>query len=285
MNNSADPINAISVDVEEYFHVSAFANVIDRNDWGSLQRRSQGRVAELLDLFDEFDVKATFFVLGWLAEREPQMVRRIASRGHEIACHGYSHRLIYEQTPDDFRAETTKAKSILEDLIDDPVLGYRAATYSITEKSLWALDILWDAGFTYDSSIFPILHDRYGIPTAPTEPHRLETPNGKSIIEFPLSTLSLTRLKLPVAGGGYFRLYPYVFSRWALKRINQGGQPFIFYLHPWELDPNQPHVNASSMNTFRHYNNLRKFQPRLRRLLSDFQFDRTDNALKRLDLL
>lgn len=264
--------NALTVDVEDYFHVSAFADNIDRQQWESQPSRVENNTIHLLDIFDEHKVKATFFVLGWVAERKKVLVREIADRGHEVACHGYSHQLVYNQTPEVFEEETVRSKSILEDIIQTPVRGYRAASYSITDQSLWAIDILAETGFVYDSSIFPVRHDRYGIPDTPEHPYRIDTRSGCSIVEFPLSTASIFSYRLPVAGGGYFRLYPYWLSKAGLKQVNRRQQPFIFYLHPWEIDSNQPRVDASWLSRFRHYNNLHKCEPRLRQLLQDFKF-------------
>ena len=276
--------NALTVDVEDYFHVSAFAKSIDQVDWGNHQLRVEDNTRRLMDMFDEYDVKATFFVLGWVAERTHGLIKDIADRGHEVACHGYSHQLVYNQTPEVFREETLRSKHLLEDLVQTPVRGYRAASYSITEKSRWALDILAEAGFDYDSSIFPVRHDRYGIPDAPEFPHRLETPDGHSLVEFPLSTAKLFSYRLPVAGGGYFRLYPYALTRAGLGQINRRQQPFIFYLHPWEIDPDQPKVKASWFSNFRHYNNLDKCEPRMRNLLSEFKFGTVWDVLSTLGL-
>jgi polysaccharide deacetylase family protein (PEP-CTERM system associated) len=213
------------------------------------------------------------------------LVRTIAERGHELACHGYSHQLIYEQTPTVFREETVRAVAYLEDQVQRPVLGYRAASYSITQRSLWAIDILAELGFSYDSSIFPIRHDCYGIPGSPRFPYRLTTPGGCSIIEFPPSTLSLLGYRLPIAGGGYFRLYPYQLTRSALAYLNRvEGRPFIFYLHPWEIDPEQPRIRAGRLSTFRHYTNLNRCEARLCRLLQDFQFVQVRNVLETLSI-
>jgi polysaccharide deacetylase family protein (PEP-CTERM system associated) len=239
----------------------------------------------LLDLFDQHGVKATFFVLGWVAERTPGLVREIASRGHEVACHGYSHQLVYNQSPRVFREETIRSKILLEDIIQSPVNGYRAASYSITGRSLWALDIIADAGFEYDSSIFPVHHDRYGIPDASEYPHRLKTPNGNWLVEFPLSTARIFGLRLPVAGGGYFRLYSYAITKAGLNQINRRQKPFIFYLHPWEIDTEQPKISAGWKSRFRHYNNLDKCEHRLRRLMNDFNFGTAAAVLKGLDLV
>ena len=274
--------NALTVDVEDYFHVAAFARQIDPSTWDRFPLRVERNTQRLLDLFAEREVRATFFVLGWVAERCPGLVRAIAERGHEVACHGYSHQLIYGQTPAVFREETIRAKACLEDQAQGPVLGYRAASYSITKRSLWALDILAELGFAYDSSIFPVHHDRYGIPDSPRWPYQIDTKGG-SLIEFPPSTLSVGGHRLPVGGGGYFRIYPYQLTRFALSRINRMEErPFIFYLHPWEVDPEQPRIHAGWLSTFRHYTNLRRCEARLRHLLRDFQFAPARDVLEGL---
>jgi polysaccharide deacetylase family protein (PEP-CTERM system associated) len=278
--------NALTVDVEDYFHVAALAPSIPRDSWNSRESRVVGNTQRLLAIFEQFGVRGTFFVLGWVAERYPQLVKDIAARGHEIACHGFSHRLVYEQSPKEFHEETLRSKSLLEDITGSAVLGYRAASYSIVRESLWALDIIADLGFTYDSSIFPVRHDRYGIPNAERVPHRMSTPGGKSIVEWPLATARLFGFRLPVAGGGYFRLLPYWLSRWGLASINQRElQPFIFYLHPWEVDPAQPRVHAGWLSQFRHYTNLDQCEARLRRLLGEFEFGTARDCLANLGLL
>lgn len=278
--------NALTVDVEDYFHVAALARGIDRKSWDSRESRVVANSNKLLGIFDQFGVKATFFVLGWVAERHPALVREISDRGHEVACHGYSHRLVYEQTPKEFHEETLHAKNILEGITGNAVHGYRAASYSIVRESLWALDILQELGFTYDSSIFPVHHDRYGIPDAKRVPHRLCTPEGKFIVEWPLATANFFGYRLPVAGGGYFRLLPYWFSRWGLASINRREQlPFNFYLHPWEIDPAQPRIPASLLSRFRHYTNLEKCEDRLRCLLAEFRFGTARDGLVQLGLL
>ncbi len=277
--------NALTVDVEDYFQVSAFAKNIDQKDWGSHPLRVENNTRKLLDMFDAYQLKATFFVLGWVAERQKDLVLEIAKRGHEVACHGYSHQLVYNQSAEVFQEETVRAKNILEDIIQQPVRGYRAASYSITEKSKWALDILAESGFIYDSSIFPVRHDRYGMPDTPEYPYRLKTPAGHSIIEFPLSTAKIINYRLPVAGGGYFRLYPYWLSKMGLQQINRQQKPFIFYLHPWEIDPEQPRIAASWFSSFRHYNNLDKCEARLRNLMTDFKFGTTWDVLNTLGLI
>jgi len=278
--------NALTIDVEDYFHVSAFAASIDRRNWDQYASRVTGNTQTLLNMLAEHDTRATFFVLGWVAERHPELVREIASQGHEVACHGYSHQLVYRQTPEVFLDETRRAKDLLEQIIQKPVLGYRAASYSITARSEWALDILAEQGFRYDSSIFPVRHDRYGMPGARREPHVLRTPAGHSIVEFPLSTFAVSSYRLPVAGGGYFRLFPYWFTRYALATINRKDRlPFIFYLHPWEIDPDQPRVKAGWLSRFRHYQNLDRCQHRLGRLLKDFPFGTAAQTLAGLGLL
>ena len=276
--------NILTIDVEDYFHVAALAKSISADDWNNIACRIEKNTNLLLDLFDEHDAKATFFVLGWVAERYPNIIREIKVRGHEIASHGYSHQLIYKQTPAQFRTETIKSKQLLEDITGQAVLGYRAASYSITNKSLWALDILCETGFEYDSSIFPVRHDNYGIPGSPTEPYVLKTTSGQSLIEYPLSTYKFLGQVLPVAGGGYFRLYPYWLSHFFYKSINNSMKSFVFYLHPWEVDPEQPRIKASWFSEFRHYNNLDKCESRLRQLLTDFEFNGMDAQLKSLDL-
>jgi polysaccharide deacetylase family protein (PEP-CTERM system associated) len=271
----------MTVDVEDYFHVSAFADAVRREDWESMERRYEHNTSRVLDVLGAAEVRATFFVLGWVAERSPALVRRIAAAGHEVACHGYSHQLIYRQTREEFERETRLSKAIIEETIGAPVFGYRAASYSITRESLWALDVLLDAGFTYDSSIFPIRHDRYGIPGAPEAPTRISAPGGRSIVEFPLSVARWAGLSVPVAGGGYFRLFPYAVTRAGLRQLNARGQPAVFYLHPWEIDTGQPRIQARWLSRFRHYNNLHRFEPRLRRLIRDFRFSSMADVLER----
>ena len=280
----SDIKNVLTIDVEDYFHVAALAKSIKPEDWDAISPRVSTNIHQLLDLFDEKNVKATHFVLGWVAERFPELIREIDNRGHEVASHGYSHQLVYTQTPALFKAETRDSKNLLEDIIGKPIQGYRAASYSITRKSLWALDTLAELGFKYDSSIFPITHDRYGITGSPEFPHVLETPNKNTLVEYPLSTFRIMGQSIPVAGGGYFILYPYWLSRFFYRKINQQPAPFVFYLHPWEIDPAQPRVKASLLSEFRHYNNLDKGYRRLSRLLTDFSFTTMLEKLDELDM-
>jgi len=277
-------INALSIDVEDYYQVSALAGQFKYDEWDNVSPRVTDNTMRLLDIFDNHDVKATHFVLGWVAERFPELIKEIYNRGHEVACHGYSHQLIYNQTPEIFRKETLKSKAILEDIIGKEVIGYRAASYSITRKSLWALDILAEAGFKYDSSIFPVHHDRYGIHGSPTEPHILKTPKNHALIEYPLSTYKILNQTLPIAGGGYFRLYPYWLSRFFYLQTNKQDKSFVFYLHPWEVDPQQPRVKTNWLSAFRHYNNLDVCENRLNKLLSEFKFTTMANVLEKLNL-
>lgn len=280
-NQSARPVNAFSIDVEDYFQVAALAPAISRESWPTREYRVERNTEVLLNLLAERGVRGTFFVLGWVAERSPGLVKRIAAAGHEIACHGFSHQLIYRQTQGEFREETTRAKRFLEDVIGEAVLGYRAASFSITRDSLWALDVLIDLGFEYDSSIFPIHHDRYGIPGASPKIGRVVAPSQRTLVEFPMSAARFFGVQVPVSGGGYFRLLPYWVTRAGLRQINgSAGRPFTFYLHPWEVDPQQPRVKVGLVSRFRHYNNLHRCEGRLRRVLSDFKFSTMRDVLR-----
>jgi polysaccharide deacetylase family protein (PEP-CTERM system associated) len=273
-------MNAMSVDVEDYFHVSVFDGIVPRSQWAQMESRVSANTHRLLDLFDEFNVRSTFFVLGWVAERHPQLVKDIAGRGHEIASHGYAHRLIYDQTPATFRDDVRRAKQLLEDASGYHVRGYRAPSYSVTPRSLWALDILIEEGYGYDSSIFPIRHDRYGIPVSPREPFPIERERGR-LMEVPGSTVRVGPLNLPIAGGGYFRLLPYEWTRWGIARLNaREQQAAVFYIHPWEIDPDQPRLQAGWLGRFRHYRNLDKTEARLRALLTEFRFGTVASLLQ-----
>jgi polysaccharide deacetylase family protein (PEP-CTERM system associated) len=273
--------NAFTVDVEDYFQVSAFEQVVGREQWTEFAPRVEQNTRRILDLLDRHDTKATCFVLGWVAERNPGLVREIDARGHEVACHGYSHRLVYNQTEAEFADETRRAKTALEQAVGRPVRGYRAASYSITRKSLWALDALIDLGFEYDSSIFPVRHDRYGIPGAPRFPHVIERGAGRTIVEFPISTLNLAGYHLPVGGGGYFRIFPYWLSAGAISYLNRRERkPAMFYVHPWEVDPAQPRIAAGLLSRFRHYYHLDQCELRLDRLLAGAAFNKVEVVLQ-----
>jgi polysaccharide deacetylase family protein (PEP-CTERM system associated) len=268
--------NAITVDVEDYFQVSAFENSIDRNDWDSLEHRIVQNMNKTFEIFSRNSVKATFFVLGWIAERYPEIVKKIIENGHELASHGYGHQRVSDLTPVQFSEDIRRAKAILEDLSGQEVVGYRAPSYSIGEKNIWALQVLAEAGYQYSSSIYPIKHDHYGFPQAPRFAFREEK---TGIIEIPISTLKINSRLFPAGGGGFFRFYPYFLSKWAIKKINQDdNEPVIFYFHPWELDANQPRQkNISIKSRFRHYLNLSSTETRLDRLLVDFDWGRVND--------
>jgi polysaccharide deacetylase family protein (PEP-CTERM system associated) len=265
------PLNALTIDVEDYFHVSGFEEVVQREAWPAYPCRVEANTERILARLDEAGVHATFFVLGWVAERFPDLVRRIHAGGHEIGSHGYWHRLIYSQTPEEFRDDLCRSRDLLQDLIGEKVTAYRAPSFSITRASLWALDVLLEEGFTVDSSIYPTRHDRYGIPGTALEPHKVERPAG-TLWEFPPPVWPVLGYPLPVGGGGYFRLYPYALTRRGLRGINATGRPFAAYLHPWELDPEQPRIKAGRVRSFRHYVGLRHTETRLVQLLRDFRF-------------
>lgn len=262
-------LNALTVDVEDYFHVASFEPRISRADWPRFEPRVAGSTGRLLDAMARAGVRGTFFVLGWVAEREPQLVRDIHAAGHEVGCHSYWHRLVYRQTPDEFRADLRRARDVLQDVISAPVVAYRAPCFSITRASLWALDILIEEGFQIDSSIFPTYHDRYGIADSPLVPHRIVRPAG-TIREFPLTVWRIGGYPLPIGGGGYLRLYPYAVTRLGLQAVNAARRPAAIYLHPWEVDPGQPRQRIGLLNSFRHYTGLRQTAPRLDRLLREF---------------
>ncbi len=276
---SGRTLNAITVDVEDYYHVSAFERRISRTDWDDRESRVVANTRRLLALFAEFGVTATFFVLGWVAERFPDLIREIDAAGHEIGSHSYWHRLIYTLTPDEFRADLRRSKSILEGIVGRAITLYRAPSFSITEKSQWALEILAEEGFRIDSSVFPVRHDRYGMRSARREPHAFELSAGR-LIEFPPGTLAVAGCRLPVGGGGYFRLFPLALTSLAISRVNRGGWPFMFYIHPWEFDPQQPRIDGVGWKSrFRHYVGLSRAEAKLRRLLAKFRFGTLSDSL------
>jgi polysaccharide deacetylase family protein (PEP-CTERM system associated) len=268
----------MTVDVEDYFQVSAFERYVTRDSWQRTPTRVEANVDRILMMFDQKDVKATFFTLGWIAERHPGMVKRIAAEGHEVASHGWSHVRVTQQNRDEFRNDVERTKGQLESLTGQEVLGYRAASYSIGERNLWALEVLNETGHRYSSSIFPIKHDLYGMPDAPRFAFN---PHDDEFVEFPVTTVKLANRNLPCAGGGWFRLIPYAGMRWAMRRVNvREGQSVIFYFHPWEIDPQQPRMRGLDAKTrFRHYLNLERTQGRLLRLLNDFRWGRMSDLL------
>ena len=266
-------INALTFDVEEYFHAEVFAGVVRPAEWPRLESRVVGATERILGLLAETGTAATFFVLGWVGERHPKLVRAIQDQGHEVACHGYGHQMITRLDRREFAADVRRAKATLEDTTGQEVIGYRAPTFSVVRETLWSLDVLAELGFRYDSSIFPIVHDRYGIADAPRFPHRRPVGQGSEIAEFPLSTVVGGKWRLPVAGGGYFRLLPYALTAWALRRLNRKErQPAMVYLHPWEIDGGQPRLPVGRVAQFRHSVNTHSTLAKLSRLLRDFRF-------------
>ena len=267
--------NAMTCDVEDYFQVQAFAGHIRRDDWNGFQPRVERNTGRVLDLFARHGVKATFFTLGWVAERNKDLIRRIVREGHELASHGMEHRPVYSQTAEEFRADVRRTKATLEDVGGVAVTGYRAASFSITRQTFWAFDVLADEGYRYSSSIYPVRHDLYGIPDAPRFAFR---PTSGPLLEVPMSTVAMFGRNLPCSGGGYFRLLPYAVSRWGFRQVNRRDrQPAIFYFHPWEIDPGQPRQSAAPLKSrFRHYLNLDRMEGRLERLLHDLAWDRMD---------
>lgn len=273
-------VNAMTVDVEDYFHVSAFAGTVAPSEWDSFESRVCRNTERLLDVFEHAAVPATFFVLGWVADRFPALVRRIQAAGHELASHSYDHGLVYDKTPEAFRDDLRRAKDAIAQAAGVAVRGYRAPSFSVTERSLWALDVLVAEGYTFDASIYPVHHDRYGIPTWPRHIHRVDRTSGH-LCELPGSTVRWAGVNLPMGGGGYFRLLPYGWTRRGIATLNeQEGRPAVFYLHPWEIDPDQPRLRAPLVSRFRHYYNLDRTETRLRRLLTEFRFGTVAQVLE-----
>jgi polysaccharide deacetylase family protein (PEP-CTERM system associated) len=265
--------NALTFDVEEYFHAEVFAGVVAREQWAGLESRVVRATEQLVGLLAESATRATFFVLGWVAERHPGLLRAIAAEGHELACHGYAHEMITRLSRAQFSDDVRRAKAAVEDAAGVIVVGYRAPTFSVVRETMWSLEVLAKAGFQYDSSIFPVVHDRYGIPDAPRFPYRVDAGPEGGIVEFPLSTVTRFGWRFPVAGGGYFRLLPYAVTRWAVRQLNgREGQPAIVYLHPWEVDPGQPRLPVGRVAQLRHSVNTGSTLAKLRRLLGDFAF-------------
>ncbi len=298
------PVHAFTVDLEDYYHIHAYSRVISKESWAAYPARVEDGLNRVLGMLDEFGVRATIFVLGWLAERKKRLVRQCRNLGHEIACHGFDHQAIYLNGPSHFREDIRRSKSLLEDIIGAPVLGFRAPTYSITPKTMWALRIIAEEGFVYDSSLVSIRHDYYGFPGAREEPFVLRFGNseerlrdqvlgrpascaerdgdGLSLAEFPIRTARFGRLRIPVCGGGYFRFWPYTVTFRAMKRMEEEGNPFIFYIHPWEVCRDLPRVPGVGFRSrFRTHLNLGRTENRLRRLLKDFRFSPAEDVLDR----
>lgn len=268
--------NALSVDVEDWFHVGAFENVISRDDWRGLECRVERNTDTLLQMFDDAQIKATFFTLGWVAERYPQLMRRIADAGHELANHGSNHDRVFTFTPEQFAADIDRARKTIEDASGALVTGYRAPSFSIDQRTPWAHKVLAEQGYAYSSSVAPVKHDHYGWAEAPRFAFRPVT--GSDLIEIPVTTAVFAGKRLAAGGGGFFRLLPYSFSNWAIRQVNGADKrPAIIYFHPWEIDPGQPRVsNAPIKSKLRHYSRLKAMAPKLRRLMKDFRWDRLD---------
>ncbi|MFQ5901247.1 MAG: XrtA system polysaccharide deacetylase [Thermodesulfobacteriota bacterium] len=274
-------LNALTIDVEDYYHASVFVDVVDQSDWPNYESRVVRNTERILTVLSQHNVKGTFFILGWIAENYPELIKEIDGKGHEIACHSYDHKLIYKHSQRSFREDIRRARKILENITGKKVAGYRAPTFSVINESLWALQILKEEGFEYDSSVFPVVHDNYGIPDAERFPSMFQVNGGEAIREFPMSTLRILGWNIPVSGGGYLRLFPYRFIRWAIKRINViEKQPAIIYFHPWELDPHQSRIKVGPFSRFRHYVNLDKMEGKLENLLRDFKFGTVRDCLK-----
>jgi polysaccharide deacetylase family protein (PEP-CTERM system associated) len=273
-NGATAPVNGFSVDVEDWYQVSDFDDVIPRAEWERCESRLARNTDRVLMLLDEAGVHGTFFVLAWNAERHPEVVRRIATAGHEIACHGYAHRCVYDQTPDAFREDLRRAKTVLEGLTGTAVLGYRAPSMSIVPRSAWALDVITDAGFRYDSSLLPVRDATAGFPDVPRFPHVIRERFGRALLEFPISTARIFGRNFPLGGGGFLRVFPYRYLAWGMRRVNRRDrQPAVFYIHPWEIDPDQPRLRTRGRRGFStHYVGLRGTEGKVRRLLGDFRF-------------
>ena len=273
-------LNALTIDVEDYFQVGAFTKTIPISDWEKWEFRVEASTETILQILEDAGVKGTFFTLGWIAQKAPQLVKRIAANGHTVASHGFWHQWVYTQTEAAFREEVSTTRKLLQDLSGQPVLSYRAPSFSITKKTPWAHRVLVEEGYLYDSSVFPIHHDVYGNPDAPPRIHRIETEAGP-LVEFPPAIVKVLGQNIPTGGGGYFRLFPFAVTRWMLQSINTAGNPFVFYMHPWEVDPDQPRVSGAPLKSrLRHYLNLKRTVPRFKRLLQTFSFAPMEEILK-----
>ncbi len=273
-------INALTIDVEDWFHASVFNDKISQKQWDKCESRVVCNVCKILHILRTRNVKATFFVLGWVAEKYPEIVQMIQWEGHELSTHGYAHKLIYKQTPKEFEEDVKSSIEIIESQTGTRVVGYRAPSYSIIDETFWAYEVIYDLGIMYDSSIFPIKHDIYGVPFAPRFPYKIDLDNGREIYEFPLSTIKYLGKNFPIAGGGYFRLFPYWFIKRGIKKLNASGKPVIVYFHPWELDPDFPRLKLGFTKNFRTYCNLMLTEEKLKQLINDFNFAPVCNVLK-----
>lgn len=280
----SDLCDVLSVDVEDYYHVEAFADRVSPESWPDYPSRVRKNTERVVQILGEYRCNATFFVLGWVAERDPKLIRAIAEAGHEVACHSYSHRRVSSLTPEEFRQDLRRARAVIEAAAGVRVAGYRAPTFSIGRNNLWALEILSEEGFLYDSSIFPIRHDLYGFPGAPRFPHRLDLKSKRTLFEIPMSTVRIGGVTWPAGGGGYLRLLPMQYTRWAVRQIHETDhQPFMLYFHPWELDPDQPRIAGKWKSRLRHYVGLSSMEGRLRELLSSGRFMTVIDLVRGLD--
>lgn len=272
--------NAMTIDVEDWFHANVFNEKIAYDQWDFCEHRIVPNILKILNILEREETKATFFILGWVARRHPNIVKMISDKGHELATHGYAHKLIYQQTPEEFEYDVSLSKEIIEDISGVKVVGYRAPSYSIIKQTFWAYEILYELGFKYDSSIFPIKHDVYGVPFAPRFPYKINLDYNREIYEFPLSTVNYFGKNVPIAGGGYFRLFPYHFIKWGIKKLNRKGKPCVIYIHPWELDPDIPQINLGWLKNFRTYGNLGLTEHKFTMLFKDFKFAPIKKILK-----
>ncbi len=273
-------LNAFTIDVEDYYQVGAFVRTVAPGDWDAWEFRAEVNTDKILKILDGAGVKGTFFVLGWIAKKAPHLVKKIAEDGHTIASHGFSHQLVYSQTEAEFREDVRSTRKMLQDLSGQPILSYRAPSFSITKKTPWAHRVLVEEGYLYDSSVFPIHHDLHGNPDAPTRIHRIETEAGP-LIEFPPAIVKVFGQNVPTGGGGYFRLFPFAVTKRMLQSINSAGHPFVFYVHPWEVDPEQPRIPGAPLKSrFRHYLNLKRTTSRLHRLVRALSFAPMEDVLQ-----
>ncbi|MFN8600893.1 MAG: XrtA system polysaccharide deacetylase [Candidatus Binatia bacterium] len=285
-NGDSRVLNAFSVDVEDWYQVSDFEAQVRFDEWDRYESRVVANTRRVLSLLDEFGVKGTFFILTWNAERHPELVEDIASRGHEVATHGYAHRLVYEQGRDLYRQDLERSQQILERLTGKRARGYRAPSFSVTAKSMWALDVMLECGIEYDSSIFPVQDSLYGVPGALRFPFVIHSVGERQLVEFPMTTARVGKRNLPLGGGAYLRVLPYPYMRWGMRRVNKEGQSAVVYLHPWEIDPEHPRLHSrGKRGVSSHYINLRAMEDKLRRLLSDFRFAPVSEVLKQRGFL
>jgi polysaccharide deacetylase family protein (PEP-CTERM system associated) len=282
--SSQDPSNLLTVDLEDYFHVEAFADRISMSSWSSFPARVRTNTERILQLLDHYHFRATFFVLGWVAERDPELIRQIANAGHEVGCHSYAHRRVNTLAPEAFRRDLRRARDTIEEAAGTKVLGYRAPTFSIGRENQWAFEILAEEGFLYDSSVFPISHDLYGFPEAPRFAYRVNLKSQRKLFEVPMSTVRIRGSNWPVGGGGYLRVLPMWYNQWGMRKIREKErQPCVLYFHPWEIDADQPRINGKWKSRLRHYTGLRSMESRLRTLFASGMYGPMIDFVRQLD--